>query len=54
MWSAFTALVAEIKKCEAARANGAALAMAFVAIDVCTAGRTKQVEEDFVRWVDIY
>ena len=59
MWNGLTGLVAEIKKCEAAGATTAAVALAFICIDTAAflalpAGRDKQGRTDFVVWVDTY
>lgn len=59
MWNGVTDLVAEIKKCEAAGATTAAVAMAFVCIDTMAflslpAGRERQGRSDFIVWVDTY
>ena len=52
-------LVAEIKKCEAAGATVAAVAMAFVCIDTMAflampTSQTSQTRSDFIAWVDQY
>jgi len=52
-------LLAEIKKCEAAGATTAAVAMAFICIDTMAflrlpAGKDKQGRADFIAWVDTY
>jgi hypothetical protein len=59
MWKGVMDLVAEIKKCEAAGATTAAVAMAFVCIDTMAflslpAGRERQGRLDFIIWVDTY
>lgn len=59
MWDGLTGLVAEIKKCEAAGATVAAIALAFVCIDTMAflalpAGQDKQDRTDFMAWVDTY
>lgn len=59
MWDGLKGLVAEIKKCEAAGATTAALALAFVCIDTMAflalpADKVKQDRTDFIAWVDTY
>jgi len=51
MWQSVSSLVAEIKRCEAAGATTAAVAMAFLALP---AEKDKQGRTDFIAWVDIY
>lgn len=59
MWQGVSGLVAEIKRCEAAGATTAALALAFVCIDTMAflslpADRDKQGRSDFIDWADTY
>jgi hypothetical protein len=59
MWSSLANIVGEIKKCEAAGATTAALALAFVCIDTMAylalpVGKEKQGRSDFIEWVDTY
>lgn len=59
MWKGISGLLAEIKRCEAAGATTAAVAMAFVCIDTMSflalpEGRDKQGRTDFITWVDTY
>lgn len=59
MWAGVSGLIAEIKKCEAAGATTAAVALAFVCIDTMAflalpAGEDKQGRTDFMAWVDTY
>jgi len=58
-WDGVAALVAQIKKCEAAGATTSALAMAYICIDTMAflslpASRDTQGRDDFVSWVDTY
>ena len=57
MWDAITGLLAEIKRCEAAGATSAAVAMAYNCIDTMAflslpAGQDKQGRSDFIAWCD--
>jgi hypothetical protein len=59
MWNSITGLVAEIRRCEAAGATTAAVAMAYIAIDTMAflglpADRDKQTRADCIAWVDAY
>lgn len=59
MWDALSGLIAEIKRCEAAEATMAGVAMVYVGIDVMSflalpAGRESQRKADFIAWVDAY
>lgn len=59
MWAAITGLLAEIKRCEAAGATTAAVAMAYVCIDTMAflsqpADHDKQGRSDFIAWCDRY
>ena len=59
MWAAITGLLAEIKRCEAAGATTAAVAMAYVCIDTMAflslpANQDKQGRSDFIAWCDTY
>jgi len=59
MWAGVSGLIAEIKRCEAAGATTAAMAMAFVCMDTLAflslpADRHKQSRADFIAWVDTY
>lgn len=59
MWKGVSGLVAEIKRCEAAGATTAAVAMAFVCIDTMAflalpPERDKQGRVDFIVWVETY
>ncbi len=59
MWGDIQGLIQEIKKCEAAGATLAAIAMAYVCIDTMAflalpAGRESQGRGDFITWVDTY
>jgi hypothetical protein len=59
MWGAITGLIAEIKRCEDAKATTAAVAMAYICIDTMAslalpADRDKQGKGDFIAWVDTY
>lgn len=59
MWNAITGIIAEIKRCEAASATIAAVAMAYVCIDTMAflsmpANKSTQNRDDFVTWVDTY
>jgi hypothetical protein len=59
VWDSVTGLVAEIKKCEEARATTAAVVIAYVCIDTMTflslpPGRESQGRADFIAWVDAY
>lgn len=59
MWAAIAGLLAEIKRCEAAGATTAAVAMAYVCIDTMAflslpADRDKQDRGDFIAWCDAY
>jgi hypothetical protein len=52
-------LLKEIKKCEAADATTAALAMVFICLDTMAflalpSGATKQGRQDFIDWTDKY
>jgi len=59
MWAGVLGLIQEIKKCEAAGATTAAIAMTYVCIDTMAflalpAGREIQAGDDFITWVDTY
>lgn len=59
MWSGVSALITQIKKCEAAGATMSAVAMAYICIDTMAflslpAGREAQGRADFIAWVDAY
>lgn len=59
MWTGVDGLIAEVKRCQAAEATTAALAMAFICIDTMTflslpADRSTQGRADFIAWVDTY
>jgi hypothetical protein len=59
MSNALSGLIAEIKRCEAANATIAAVAMVYVGIDAMSflalpAGRERQERADFIAWVDAY
>src|SRR4051812_39407898 len=59
MWNGITGIIAEIKRCEAAGATMAAVAMAFVCIDTLAylsmpAQQTSQTRTDFITWVNAY
>lgn len=59
MWNGISALIDEIKKCEAAGATSAALAMAYICIDTMTflslpSDRENQSRADFIAWVNTY
>lgn len=58
-WSAITEIIAQIRQCESAGANMAAVAMAYVCIDTMAflsmpAGQSAQTRSDFVAWVNAY
>lgn len=59
MWHCIPGMAAEIRRCEAAGATAAALAMAFISIDTMTflslpGGVEAQGRTDFINWVDTY
>ena len=59
MWDGVTGLLAQIKRCEAAGAETAAVALAFVLIDTMAflalpASQDKQGRAEFIAWVDTY
>ncbi len=59
IWHAVTHIVAEIKRCEAAGATMAAVAMAYICIDAMAflampASKTSQTRDDFIAWVNAY
>ena len=59
MWNSVFGLINEIKRCEAAGATTAAVALAFICIDTMAflslpAGRERQKREDFIAWTDSY
>jgi hypothetical protein len=59
MWKGIGGLIQEIKKCEAAGATTAAIAMAYICIDTMAflalpAGQKSQTKGDFIAWVDTY
>lgn len=59
MWSGVSALITQIKKCEAAGATMSAVAMAYICIDTLAflslpAERETQGRTDFIAWVDAY
>ena len=55
MWGALKGLIEEIKRCEAAGANTAAICMAYVCIDTMSflgmspPEKTEQTRDDFIR-----
>jgi hypothetical protein len=58
-WRSIMGLIAEIRRCEAASATVAAVAMAYVCIDTMAflsmpAGQSSQTRTDFINWVDKY
>ena len=58
-WAGITALVKELRRCEAAGASLAALVMAYVCIDAMaylamSPDRSEQTKQDFIAWVDGY
>jgi hypothetical protein len=59
MWGCIEGLIQEIKRCEAAGATTAAIAMAYICIDTMAflglpAGQEIQTKSDFITWVDTY
>lgn len=59
MWRCIPGMAEEIRRCEAAGATAAALAMAFISIDTMTFlslpdGVEAQGRMDFINWVDAY
>jgi hypothetical protein len=59
MWRCIPGMAEEIRRCEAAGATAAALAMAFISIDTMTFlslpdGVEAQGRADFINWVDTY
>jgi hypothetical protein len=59
MYRGIAGLIQEIKKCQAAGATAAAIAMAYICIDTMAflalhAGRESQGRDDFITWVDAY
>ena len=58
-WAGITALVKELRRCEAAGAFLAALVMAYVCIDAMaylamSPDKSEQTKQDFIAWVDGY